>query len=287
MNPNHLLSGLVFALIWSSAFTSAKIAMFYAPPFLLLSIRFLIAGLVGVFIAKIIGQTLIFSKKDWSSIIIFGLCQNTIYLGLNFMAMKWIDASMAVVIASLLPLAVAFLSWIFVKDTINLKGFFGLILGAIGVIILMKNKVPQENEILGIILCFGALVSLATATIRLKHSSNENILMMVGIQMLVGSVTLFPISLLFETWIIEWTWGLILSFLYTTFFPGLLATVIWFKLLREIGPLKAATFHFLNPFFGVLIAFALLDESLLITDIIGVLIITIGIIAVQINKKIL
>ena len=107
MSPNHLLAGLLFALIWSSAFTSAKIAMFYAPPFLLLSVRFLIAGLIGVCLAKVMGQTLAFSKKDWSSIIIFGVCQNTIYLGLNFVAMQWITASMAVVMASLLPLAVA------------------------------------------------------------------------------------------------------------------------------------------------------------------------------------
>jgi drug/metabolite transporter (DMT)-like permease len=193
---------------------------------------------------------------------------------------------MAVVIASLLPLAVAFLSWIFFKDTINLKGFFGLALGVIGILILMQNKLPKENETLGIILCFGALFSLALATIRLKYSSSENILMMVGLQMLVGSLTLFPISLAFETWTIDWTSSLILSFLYTTFFPGLLATVIWFKLLKEIGPVRAAAFHFLNPFFGVLIAFVLLEEALLITDIIGVLIITVGIIAVQLNKTV-
>ena len=285
MSPNHLLAGLLFALIWSSAFTSAKIAMFYAPPFLLLSVRFLIAGLIGVCLAKVMGQTLAFSKKDWSSIIIFGVCQNTIYLGLNFVAMQWITASMAVVIASLLPLAVACLSWFFLKDTVSLKGLIGLALGAIGVLILMKTELPEENEVLGILLCFGALFALAIATITLKQSSSENILMMVGIQMLIGSLTLFPISLVFETWTVEWTLSLILSFLYTTFVPGLLATVIWFKLLREIGPVKAAAFHFLNPFFGVLIAFALLGEGLLLTDIFGVLIITIGIIAVQMSKK--
>jgi drug/metabolite transporter (DMT)-like permease len=286
MNPNQLFLGLTFALIWSSAFTSAKIAMYYAPPFLLLSVRFFISGVLGILIAKAIGQKVLFSRTDWQSIIVFGLCQNTIYLGLNFMAMQWINASLAAIIASLLPLIVAFFSWIFFKQKISFLAIFGLILGLVGISLIMQHKVPEGNEFFGICLCFGGALSLAIATIVLNQTSGENILMMVGLQMLIGSLTLFPISLFFESWTVHWTWSLVLSFLYTTLFPGLIATVIWFKLLKEIGPIKAAAFHFLNPFFGVLIATIFLHETLVKTDIIGVLIVMTGILFVQLNKKV-
>ena len=66
---------------------------------------------------------------------------------------------------------------------------------------------------------------------------------------------------------------MITAFAYTTLVPGLLATWVWFSLVREIGAIKAATFHFLNPFFGVAIAALLLGEALGPWDIIGVVII--------------
>jgi drug/metabolite transporter (DMT)-like permease len=78
---------------------------------------------------------------------------------------------------------------------------------------------------------------------------------------------------------------LVLAFLYTTLIPGLLATWIWFRLVGRIGAVKAATFHFLNPFFGVAIAAAVLGERLGLPDLLGVVIITGGILAVQLSKQ--
>jgi drug/metabolite transporter (DMT)-like permease len=48
---------------------------------------------------------------------------------------------------------------------------------------------------------------------------------------------------------------------------------------------KAATFHFLNPFFGVAIAAMFLSEKLGPLDLVGVIIITGGILAVQLSKQ--
>jgi len=84
---------------------------------------------------------------------------------------------------------------------------------------------------------------------------------------------------------VNFTWPLVLAFSYTTLAPGLLATWIWFKLVQRIGAVKAATFHFLNPFFGVSVAALILGESLGKTDVIGVIIITLGILAVQLSKQ--
>ena len=72
---------------------------------------------------------------------------------------------------------------------------------------------------------------------------------------------------------------------YTTLAPGLLATWIWFALVARIGAVRAATFHFLNPFFGVAIAAVLLGETLGLMDLVGVAIIMVGILAVQLSKS--
>jgi drug/metabolite transporter (DMT)-like permease len=63
------------------------------------------------------------------------------------------------------------------------------------------------------------------------------------------------------------------------------ATFIWFWLVGRIGAVKAATFHFLNPFFGVTIAAIFLGESLRFSDIVGVIVIMAGILSVQLARQ--
>ena len=284
MKIRNVVLGLTFAIIWSSAFTSARIAMFDAPPFLLLSLRFLFSGTIAILLACLLGQSINFSRKEWYAICIFGLCQNTIYLGLNFVAMQWIDASLAAIIASLLPLVVTIFSWFFLKERLSKLGLIGLLIGLFGVLVIMNSGETSKLNTIGIIFCLLGVIALAIATIVVRNSSAENLLMMIGLQMLVGSFTLFPLSLVFETWEINWTTRLIASFLYTTIFPGLLATLIWFKLLHFIGPIKAAAFHFLNPFFGVLIAHIILSERLIAQQIFGVLLVMVAILILQLSN---
>jgi drug/metabolite transporter (DMT)-like permease len=104
--------------------------------------------------------------------------------------------------------------------------------------------------------------------------------------MLVGAAALAIAALLLETWEVTWSLRLILAFLYTTLIPGLLATVTWFVLVNRIGAVRAATFHFLNPFFGVVIAWAVLGEGVTTLDVAGALVIAVGILAVQLSKQV-
>jgi drug/metabolite transporter (DMT)-like permease len=108
--------------------------------------------------------------------------------------------------------------------------------------------------------------------------------MVVGLQMLVGSAALTIPALALETWNVVWNTKALLALAYTIVVPGIIATYIWFLLVERIGATKAATFHFLNPFFGVAIAAMLLDEKLSYYDMIGVVIIMLGIFAVQKSK---
>ena len=79
--------------------------------------------------------------------------------------------------------------------------------------------------------------------------------------------------------------GMGLALADATVVPGLIATRVWFKLVDRIGAVRAATYHFLNPFFGVAAAAALLGETLELSDILGVAIIAAGILAVQISRQ--
>ncbi len=278
--------GLLFALIWSSAFTSAHIIVAAAPPVTALSLRFAISGVIGVGLARLFGQSWHLSRAQWRSVIVFGICQNALYLGLNFIAMQWIEASLAAIIASSMPLIVAAANWIVFRERLPWLGVAGLMAGFGGVALIMAQRLSGGVDPLGVALCILAAIALAVATLTVRGaaSGKGSVLMIVGLQMLVGGAVLLPFALIFESWTVEWSWQLVAAFTYTVLAPGLLATWIWFLLVQRIGATRGATFHFLNPFFGVAIAAVLLGERLGWADITGVTIIAAGILAVQLAR---
>ena len=287
MDIRAILAGLAFALIWSSAFTSARVIVAEAPPLLSLSLRFLISGLIGVGLARLLGQTWRLNRAQWQTIFIFGLCQNALYLGLNFVAMQTIEASLASIIASTMPLLVGLVGWVWFKEKLPIVGVWGLIVGVIGAALIMGVRIQGGTDFFGIILCIVGVLSITVATLSMRGvSSGDNLLMIVGLQMLVGAVILAFPGVVFEEWEVVWTPKLLLAFSYTVLMPGLLATFIWFWLVGRIGAVRAATFHFLNPFFGVLIAAIFLGESLGIWDAVGVIVIMAGIFIVQTSRNI-
>ena len=286
MDMKAILMGFAFAAMWSSAFTSARIIVEFAPPLTALALRFLVSGAIGIFIAKLLGQTMALTRRQWTGVVVFGICQNALYLGMNFVAMQTIEASLAAIIASTMPLLVALAGWLFMGQRIRALGVAGLVVGVVGVTLIMGARLSGGVDPFGLILSVLGVISLTVATLAvLGASSGGNVLMIVGLQMLVGSAVLWPAALALETFNVTWNWQLIVAFGYTTLVPGLLATWVWFMLVGRIGMVKASTFHFLNPFLGVAIAAVLLGENLGPFDVLGVAIIAGGILAVQLSKQ--
>jgi len=274
--------GLTFALIWSSAFTSARIIVQIAPPLSVSALRFLIAGFIACGIAYALGQRPKFTRQQWRGIIIFGVCQNAIYLGFFFVAMTRLEASFASILASTMPLLVALALITVFREKLPPMGTIGLIVGFAGVTLIMGTRITGGVDLIGVALCAIGVIALAIATLSVRSASTGgNLFMVVGMQMLVGSAALSIPALTLETWNVTWTPVAAWAFAYTIIVPGIIATYIWFLLVGRIGATKSATFHFLNPFFGVAIAALLLGETLTIIDIVGVAIIMLGIFVVQ------
>ena len=285
MDLRALTYGLLFALMWSSAFTSARIIVAEAPPILSLALRFAVSGAIGVALALALGQRMRLTRGQWRAVVVFGLCQNALYLGLNFVAMQSVQASLAAIVASTLPLLVALANWAVLGERTRPLGVAGLAAGVAGVALVMGTRLDAGADPAGIALCLAGVAALTVATLAVRGASGGgNLLMVVGLQMLVGSAALLPVGLATETWAVTWTPALTAAFAYTTLVPGLAATWIWFLLVARIGATPAATFHFLNPIFGVSIAHILLGETLGPLDGVGVAVVTAGILAVQVSR---
>lgn len=290
MDLRALVMGLTFSLMWSSAFATARIIVADAAPLHALALRFLVSGLIAIAAAVALGARRLPTRDQWRSILIFGLLQNAAYLGLNFVAMQWVEASLAVIIAASMPLMVAALSWALRGEKLPPLGLAGLIAGFSGTALIMGTRLTGGADPLGTVLCILGALALAVATLTLRSASGGKtglpaLLMVVGLQMLAGAVALALVATVVEPFRVTPTAELAAAFAYQIAIPGLAATVLWFALVRRIGPTRAATFHFLNPAFGTAIAALLLGERLGLLDLIGAAIVAGGILAVQLSRR--
>lgn len=287
MDLRALVLGVSFAVMWSSAFTSARIIVASAPPLTTLALRFLLSGLLAVAIARALGQTWRLTRPQLRATVIFGICQNALYLGLYFVAMQTVEASLAAIVASSLPLLVALTGWALLGERMTPLGTAGLAAGMAGVLLIMGGRIGDDGvDPFGLGLCVLGVMALVVATLSVRGaSSGGNVLMIVGLQMLVGAAALAAVGLSTETLAVDWSWTLAAAFAYTTLVPGLAATIVWFLLVNRVGPTRAATFHFLNPFLGVAIAALVLGERIGPRDMVGVAVIAAGILAVQVSRR--
>jgi len=281
-----LVAGIGFGIMWATAFTSARVIVTHAPPFTALSLRFLAGGLIGIALARALGQSWHLGRSQWRGVIIFAVFQFGGYLGLNFYAMQTVEASLAAIIASSMPLLVALAGWLVFGERLPTLGVAGLFAGMAGVALIMGTRVGGGADLFGVMLCVLAVGSLTVSTLAVRGaSSGGDYLMVVGLQMMVGAAVLAVPALALERWEVDWSWPLVIAFVYTLLVPGLLATVTWVWLVNRIGATRGAVFHFLTPFFGVATAALLLGEAIGAWDALGVAVVAGGILAVQLAKQ--
>ncbi len=278
-----IVMGLAFALIWSSAFSVAKIIVAHIPPFTVSAARFFVAAALAASIAAALGQKLPRGRAAWRAIIILGLCQNTLYLGLFFAAMTRIPAGLAAIIASAMPLIVAALAPFTIGERVGPIKATGLAIGFAGVVWIMATRIAGGIDLFGVGLALAGVLALSAATLTVKRGDfGTGLLMVVACQMLIGALGCIPLALIFEdVTAFDLNTEVLVAFAYQVLMPGIVATLIWFWLVKTVTAASASAFHFLNPIFGVAIAFFLLGEPLSLRDAFGVALVAAGILVVN------
>lgn len=279
--------GVVFALIWSSAFSVAKIIVAHTPPFAVSAARFAVASLIAATIAAALGQKLPRGRSAWRAIIILGLCQNTLYLGLFFSAMTRIPAGLSAIIASAMPLVVALMAPVLIGERIGPVKALGLAIGFAGVVWIMATRIVGGIDLFGVGLALAGVLALSIATLTVKGGNfGTGLLMVVACQMMIGAIGCVPLALIFEdVTAFDLTPQVLAAFAYQVLMPGIVATLIWFWLVKTVTAASASAFHFLNPIFGVAIAWAMLGEPLSVRDNFGVALVAIGILVVNRRRR--
>jgi drug/metabolite transporter (DMT)-like permease len=284
------LLGLValFCLIWSSAFAVSKLALSDAPPLLLLTGRFLIAGLVVLAVTLWWGADWRLRPRDLASLVLIGVANNAVYLGLNYVGMRSVSSGVTALIASANPVLTSLLAALVLGELLSWRKAIGLALGVGGVAYVVDSRIAGGAEsLVGILFVTGGLVSLVAGTILFKRlAPKSGLLVGNAVQNLASGAVLAPFAFASESLgDIVPTWRLAGALLYLALLGSVCAYLIWLHLITVAGAAAASSFHFMMPPLGLAFGWLVLGEHATPTDFIGIVPVALGIYLVTQQAK--
>lgn len=246
---------LLTTLIMGVAFPVGKMGLAYAPPFLLMGLRFVLAG--GL-LALIVARKPQPRGRQWLQAALIGLLQSAGVMGCAYYSMHWITSGESAIITCANPLLVIVLGTLFTGAKYRAGQWLGVAIGLAGIGVSFGLRLGIQT---GTFIGLAGAFFFAVSTLLIKRwgpAFDMNVL--AAYQMLAGGAGLLALGAIAETPRLAVTPASIAILLWLAAVCSIVQFVLWFFLLRNGDPAKTSSFLFLVPLFGVLSSWVLLGE---------------------------
>ncbi len=266
---------VVIYFVWGSTYLAIRLAIETIPPFLMMGIRFTIAGIL------LYGWCYYRSKRkpdinDWKKACITGLLMIFCGYACVAWAQQFITSGLTAVLLATLPIWMVLLDWVLYSN--NRPGNFtltGISLGIVGVGLLFgmdENVLINTANINGLVilsslaLTFGGMLWAAGSIYIRNIKTSVPIHFFAGMQLLVGGSLLILFGLSQGEWSqisLEKTSTIsIIALSYLIIMGSLVAYSSYIWLLKVSEPAKVGTYTFFNPLIAVILGYIVLDEQI-------------------------
>jgi drug/metabolite transporter (DMT)-like permease len=287
------LAFLSIYTIWGSTYLAIRFAIETFPPFLMASIRFLIAGAVLYAWMRLRGAPHP-TRANWKAAAIIG---GLLLLGGNGLVSKAelvIPSGLTAVLITIVPIWMALVE-LLRKDRIvpTPQVVFGLALGFGGVVLLvgpgnLAGSGGLDPLWTGVLIL--ASLSWATGSVYSRKASlPKTALLGSGMEMLAGGVLLLFASLASQEWVgfqpEKVSLLSFVSFIYLIVFGSLIGFSSYVWLLTKTTTAKASTYAYVNPVVAVLLGYFLAGEQLTLRTLLASSVIIIAVVVITTYKS--
>jgi drug/metabolite transporter (DMT)-like permease len=258
----HWLSLILLAFISGSSFIFTRTVAPVLGPIVTADLRILIAGFALILYAAAIGFDMKW-REHWKLYVWMGIINSGIPFLLYSFAALYIPASYLATVNASAPLFGAVFSAIWLGDKLTMPKFLGLLLGMAGVGMITYAGTTQEILPMfgtAITACILAAMCYAFSGILIKlHAQNIKPLAIAAGSQFAAGLAMLPLCVVqpplkpIET-------SVMFELLALALLCSAIAYLIYFWLMREIGPTRTLTVTFLSPFVAMLIAYLFLNE---------------------------
>jgi O-acetylserine/cysteine efflux transporter len=275
MSPKDLLLALVVIVVWGMNFVVIKVGLEDMPPMLLGALRFILATFPAI----------LFIKRPqiplrW--LLAYGL---TISLGQFAFLFSAMSLGMPAGLASLVLQSQAFFTLMFavllLGERLHRANLFGLLVAATG-LLLIGLQGDRIMTLAGFVLTIGAAAMWALGNIITRKLGKVNL-----VGLVVWGSLIPPLPFLALSWLLEGPEAMasalrglgldsILVLIYLAFGATILGYGLWSRLLSRYPASQVAPFSLLVPVVGLTSAALLLDERLSALQLLGALLVMLG-----------
>lgn len=285
---------ILCVLFWSSNFILGRYLHDEFEPITLAFYRWL-SVFIGIFPFFILHFKTILKecKENFVYILVLAFFSIVCFNTLLYFGLEQTTATNALLINSIFPILVVFLSFIILKSAITFNQIMGIIFSTFGVLFIVLKGNLQDLSSLhlnsGDIFILSATLTWALYSALLKYKPlNLSSIQFFTTMVVVGFIMMLPLYL-FSTQSIS---NDILSvkhhyliILFMAIFPSILSFLFWNKGILEIGADKTGQFTHLMPIFGTILAYLFLGETIEFYHFAGLVFIFLGIYLSQFLKK--
>lgn len=227
------------------------------------------------------------TRKDWERLALLGVVFYTLTQGSQFLSLAYLPAAMVSLLLNLTPIIVGVFGMIFLREHPSLGQWFGIALTIIGVAVYFLPLGIEGIQVIGLIVALGGVLSNAISSLlgrQANRLANHSPLIVTFISMGIGSLMLLVIGIMLQGFgkldlqgwlLIAW-----LAVVNTAF-----AFTLWNKTLRTLSAVESSIINSLMMPQIAILAFVFLDEALNGKEIIGLVLVSLGVIIVQLQKK--
>ena len=275
-------------IFWSFSFLWFKIANKTFHPITIVFIRLLFSVILMTVFLILTNNYMKIKKGDRKLFLMLALFEPFVYfLGESF-GLTYVSATVCSVFISTIPVFATIGAWLIFKERLKAINYAGIITSFIGVIVFILNSDGSISfNIKGLGLLLLAVLSAVGYNLTLSRLvGTYTPVYIVNVQNLIGAVLFLPLFLIldFKHFIsIPLTFDMFKPIIELSIFASCGAFILFAWSVRNMGITKANVFSNCIPVFTALFSFILIGEKLTVQNIVGMAIVTGGLLMSQMN----
>lgn len=282
----YYLASTGAVVLWSASFIATKLAYETFAPIQLAAVRTLFAVILFWFMRKITANNEQIQKEDRMRIALSGFLGITLYFAIENIGVSMTSSSNSALIVASFPAVTTLLEFFIYHSKPNVKKVLGIILAIIGVAVLTQINVDGNSKsMLGNIILIGAGIVWAFYNFITRDLTNKySAMTLTYYQMLAGFIFFLPFVIIEgKTWRMP-TMTSASALIYLSVGCSIVAFLLYNLGLRKLSASISVSLMNLVPVLGLIFSILILHESVSTVQILGGVIVIIGVILSSIQK---
>jgi drug/metabolite transporter (DMT)-like permease len=295
MKPNPrraILEALFAVIVWGASFVATKVAIrSNLKPDVIVWLRFMIGVIILGAAVAVNRQFRLPDKKDWGYFILLGFLGITFHQWLQSTALVTAQATTTGWIVSTIPVFMALLGWVVLKERLRWLQWAGILLSAFGVLMvvtrgnlptLATGKFGTVGDLLILVSALNwAVFSVLSRRGLKKYPATLMMFYVMTFGWIFSSILFFATGGLAQIGPVSGAgWG---SIAFLGIFCSGLAYIFWYDALQVLPVAQTGAFLYLEPVVTVTVAALFLSEDITLAVVLGGAIILAGV--WMVNRK--